>query len=217
MKYFARYRKQTDTPSYERLTRCADELREISEILEKMDPCAAVTRAAAMGFEGRAAAKYWAAFGTLVPSRWSFPGRNTRNASDPVNSVINYVYGMIYGEVWRSVVRAGLDPYFGIMHGTERDQGSLVFDLIEEFRAPFGDRLVLGMLGRGFSLDLNREGRLRSVTRRKLVAAFRTLWHRALRWRGRVSSPAKILEAQVNSLKNVYLEAGEYAAYRFRW
>ena len=29
----------------------------------------------------------------------------------------------------------GLDPYFGIIHGTERDQGSLVFDVIEEYRA----------------------------------------------------------------------------------
>jgi CRISPR/Cas system-associated endonuclease Cas1 len=40
------------------------------------------------------------------------------------------------------------------MHGTDRDQGSLVFDLIEEFRAPFVDRLILGMLGREFQLEL---------------------------------------------------------------
>ena len=47
---------------------------------------------------------------------------------------------MVYGEVWRALVKVGMDPYFGIMHGSERDQGSLVFDLIEEFRAPFADR-----------------------------------------------------------------------------
>ncbi|MBI2218092.1 MAG: CRISPR-associated endonuclease Cas1, partial [Candidatus Rokubacteria bacterium] len=51
-----------------------------------------------------------------------------------------YVYGMLYGEVWRALVKAGLDPYFGVMHGSERDQGSLVFDLIEEFRACGGER-----------------------------------------------------------------------------
>ena len=36
------------------------------------------------------------------------------------------------------------------MHGSERDQGSLVVDVIEEFRAPFVDRLLLGMIGRSF-------------------------------------------------------------------
>ena len=44
---------------------------------------------------------------------------------------------MLYGELRRALVKVGLDPYFGLMHGSERDQGSLVFDLIEEFRAPF--------------------------------------------------------------------------------
>lgn len=89
-----------------------------------------------MGFEGRAAAKYWGSFAILIPDKLSFPGRHTRHATDPVNSAVNYVYGMLYGEVWRAVIRAGLDPYFGIIHGTGRDQGSLVFDLIEEYRAP---------------------------------------------------------------------------------
>ena len=47
---------------------------------------------------------------------------------------------------------------FGIIHGTDRDQGRLVLDLIEEHRAPFGDRAVRGMLGRGFTLELDKEG-----------------------------------------------------------
>ena len=48
-----------------------------------------------------------------------FPGRQSRHATAPVNSEINYVYGVLYDEIWRSVVRAGLDPYFDIMHGNE--------------------------------------------------------------------------------------------------
>ena len=42
-----------------------------------------------------------------------------------------------------AVVCAWLDPYFGIMHGSGRDHGSLVFDVIEEYRAPFADRVVV--------------------------------------------------------------------------
>lgn len=219
LKYFARYRyrKRTDEAVYSRLTACADEIRGISETLDGFDPSAIAARASAMGFEGRAAAKYWGTFAILVPAKLSFPGRHTRHATDPVNSAINYVYGMLYGEVWRAVIRAGLDPYFGIIHGTERDQGSLVFDLIEEYRAPFGDRLVLGMLGRGLDLELDKEGRIRAACRHKLVQAFHKLWQRGVRWRGKLYAPIAILEQQVTSLKNAYLGKDEYRPFRFRW
>ena len=135
LKYFARYRKRTDGAKYAGLTQCADDIRGIADTLDGFDPSTVSARSSAMGHEGRAAAKYGSSFATLVPDDLSFPGRHTRHATDPVNSAINYVYGMLYGEVWRAVIRAGLDPYFGIIHGTERDQGSLVFDVIEEYRA----------------------------------------------------------------------------------
>lgn len=217
LKYFARYRKRTNDAAYSELTRCADGIRGIAETLDGLDPSAVAARASAMGHEGRAAAKYWSSFAILIPGELSFPGRHTRHATDPVNSALNYIYGMLYGEVWRAVIRAGLDPYFGIIHGTERDQGSLVFDLIEEFRAPFGDRLVLGMLGRGFALELDKEGRLRAASRHKLVHAFHKQWHREVRWRGRARAPSDILELQVTSLQNAYLGKDDYRAFRFRW
>lgn len=217
LKYFARYRKRTDEAVYTELTACADDIRSISETLDGFDPAAVAARASAMGFEGRAAAKYWGSFAILIPDKLSFPGRHTRHATDPVNSAVNYVYGMPYGEVWRAVIRAGLDPYFGIIHGTERDQGSLVFDLIEEYRAPFGDRLVLGMLGRGFDLALDQEGRIRATCRHKLVHAFHKVWQRDVCWRGKMRAPSDILELQLTSLKNAYVGTDEYRPFRFRW
>ena len=217
LKYFARYRKRTDDVVYRQLTGCADDIRVIAGTLDGLDPTAANIRATAMGHEGRAAAKYWTSLAVLMPTALSFPGRHTRHATDPVNSAINYVYGMLYGEVWRAVIRAGLDPYFGIIHGTERDQGSLVFDLIEEYRAPVGDRLVLGMLGRGFALELDKDGRLRAASRYKLVHAFHKQWQRNVSWRGKMRTPSDILEMQVTSLKNAYLGTDEYRPFRFRW
>ena len=173
--------------AYGELTRSADEVRNIAETLDGLDPDAVAARSMGMGHEGRAAAKYWTSLASLIPGELSFPGRQTRHATDPVNSAVNYVYGMLYGEVWRSVVRAGLDPYFGIMHGRERDQGSLVFDLIEEYRAPFADRVVVGMLEPGFDLELDKEGRLRNRCRRKLVSAF----HKIARAGGRAGTSAE--------------------------
>ena len=217
LKYFARYRKRRSDAAYSALTRCADEIRGIAATLECLDPAAHAVRPSAMGYEGRAAAKYWSAFASLIPDALSFPGRHTRHATNPVNSAVNYVYGMLYGEVWRALIRAGLDPYFGIIHGKERDQGSLVFDLIEEYRAPCGDRLVLGMIGRGFAPELDAEGCLRASARHKLVHAFHKQWQRAVRWRGGLRAPSDILDLQATCLKNAYLGNEEYRPFRFRW
>jgi CRISPR-associated protein Cas1 len=217
LKYFARYRKRTDAAAYGALTRSADEVRDIAATLDCLDPGASAARALGMGHEGRAAAKYWTSLATLLPGELLFPGRQTRHATDPVNSALNYVYSMLYGEVWRSLLRAGLDPYFGIMHGSQRDQGSLVFDIIEEFRAPFADRVVVGMLGRGFDLELDAEGRLRSGCRHKLVSAFHKQWHRAVRWRRRMQAPSDILDAQATCLRNTFLRSDEYRPFRFQW
>ena len=123
----------------------ADEIFDLSQKAIRLDPSGANVRGMAMGLEGRAAAIYWNQLAQIIPSEFGFAGRITLSAEDPVNQCLNYVYGVLYGEVWRAVVKAGLDPYFGVMHGSLRDQGSLVFDLIEEFRAPFGDRVVMGM------------------------------------------------------------------------
>lgn len=217
LKYFARYRRRTDPTLYEALARSADDIRSIALTLDGLDPCGAAARSIAMGHEGRAAAKYWASLSALMPGDLSFPGRHTRYATDPINSAVNYVYSLLYGEVWRSLIRAGLDPYFGIMHGSERDQGSLVFDMIEEYRAPFADRVVIGMLGRGFDLGLDADGRLRNACRQKLVGAFHKQWHREVRWRGRMRAPSDILEAQATNLKGTFLDNDEYRSFRFRW
>jgi len=171
----------------------------------------------AMGFEGQAAAIYWSNLGPLLPEGTRFKGRVTRDAADPVNQAINYVYGMLYGEVWRALVKAGLDPYFGIMHGSERDQGSLVFDLIEEFCAPFADRLVVALIGRGLKIRMSEADALRSRARRLLARSFIRSWTRKIRWRGRQITPAAILQHQAGSLVKLINGDADYRPFRMRW
>ena len=131
--------------------------------------------------------------------------------------MLNYCYGLLYGRVWQAIVKEGLDPYFGIMHGSQRDQGSLVFDVIEEFRGPFADRVVLGLLGRGFDPALDKDGLLKSAVRIKLAAAFFALWNKSLRWNDRSVTPAALLQSQVTQLRKMYEKGDNYRAFRFRW
>lgn len=93
----------------------------------------------------------------------------------------------------------------------------IAIDLIEEYRAPFGDRLVLGMVGRGFLVELDAEGRLNSAARKKLMTAFYRLWRRPITWRGKPRMHCEILQMQAQSLKNTFLGREEYRPFRFRW
>ncbi|MFQ3568777.1 MAG: CRISPR-associated endonuclease Cas1 [Aggregatilineales bacterium] len=138
----------------------ADELAAVP-----LDQPADRVRSALMGYEGAAAAAYWHAADRLVPERYGWPGREGRGAVDPVNSLLNYGYGMLYGEVERAIIMAGLDPYAGFLHADRPGKPSLVLDLIEEFRQIVVDRLVFGLIARGYHVKLDDTGLLTQATR----------------------------------------------------
>jgi CRISPR-associated protein Cas1 len=76
----------------------------------------------------------------VLPESVDFRGRSTssrpNNASDPVNSALNYAYGVLEGECRRAINALGLEPSVGFLHefvGYQTKQ-SLVYDLQEPFR-----------------------------------------------------------------------------------
>src|SRR5438477_161295 len=77
------------------------------------------------------------------------PGRETRGAVDPLNSALNYGYGVLYAQVEQALILAGLDPYAGFLHADRPGKPSLVLDLIEEVRQTVVDRTVIGLVNRG--------------------------------------------------------------------
>lgn len=119
-----------------------------------------------MGMEGRSARVYWEALGHLIPTDYAWPGRRGRHAIDPINSLLNYGYGILYGEVQNALVIAGLEPYVGLLHTDRPGKPSLTLDLVEEFRAPIVDRTVIGLVGRKFTVSQDDNGRMTRDTRR---------------------------------------------------
>lgn len=90
--------------------------------------------------EGRVALRYWEAYASVIPESLDFQGRMTtshqNNASDPVNSALNYGYGILEGECLRAINTVGLEPSVGFLHefsGYQTKQ-SLLYDLQEPFR-----------------------------------------------------------------------------------
>jgi len=109
-----------------------------------------VIRDKLMGFEGVVSSLYWDGISFIFPEEFGFEGRSGRYATDPVNSMLNYGYALLEGEVWRGVHYAGLDPYGGFLHVDRPGRPSMVLDLMEEFRQQLIDKTVLSLIVRGF-------------------------------------------------------------------
>lgn len=69
-------------------------------------------------------------------------GVTARHAIDPCNAILNYAYAVLEGQCRQALVAAGFDVTCGILHADKDGRDSLVYDLMELFRAQV-DALVL--------------------------------------------------------------------------
>lgn len=94
--------------------------------------------------EAEAARIYWTNYALLVPKELGFDGRD-QDSQDPTNMSLNYAYGILYGECWKALVLAGLDPYAGFLHEDRSGKPVLTFDFIEMFRF-IADSVIINLL-----------------------------------------------------------------------
>ena len=101
------------------------------------------------GLEGAASRTYFGVFRHLILNeRFHFSGRNRRPPLDPLNALLSFVYTLLTNEVLSAIKARGLDPYMGALHEIAYGRPSLACDLVENYRAFLGDRLVLGLINR---------------------------------------------------------------------
>lgn len=177
LKYFAKYRKTAEPELFglieEKTGKMAETLKELAKINgNNIDE----VRLRLLSVEGRAAGLYWECFGALIAKKYEFPGREHQGAADPVNSLLNYGYGMLYTQVWGAVVQAGLEPFAGFLHVDRPGKPSLVLDLTEEFRPQLVDRVVLAYIGKGPGIKMDGE-RLADETRREFAQRIIARWN----------------------------------------
>lgn len=170
LKYMTKYRKAKDRETYRQVRDIAIEIQVLRDQLEKLGGDSIDDlRPQLMNLEGRAAKMYWDAIGQLLLSDLEWEGREHRGATDPINSALNYGYGILYTQIEGAIVLAGLDPYAGFVHVDRPGKPSLVLDLIEEFRQMVVDRVVFGLLNKGVEIAVDDKGLLTEATRRLLA------------------------------------------------
>lgn len=182
LKYMSKYRKESAPEVFEILRAAAEKILETVSDLEQMKTLPEILageratiddwRFEILGMEGRAAQTYWDALKSALPMEYAWQGREGRGARDPINSALNYCYGILYGQIERALVLAGLDPYAGFVHVDRPGKPSLTFDAIEEFRAPIVDRTIFGLANKGVKFEQDERGYLTEGTRKMLAEKF---------------------------------------------
>lgn len=135
------------------------------------------------GLEGDAANAYFSVFNRLVlhqHNTFHFVGRSRRPPKDAVNAMLSFVYTLIANDTAAALETVGLDPYVGFLHTLHPGRLSLALDVMEEFRAYMGDRLVLSLINRGqiqqndFIIQADESVTLTNDGRKTLLTAWQT-------------------------------------------
>ncbi len=174
--------------------------------------------------EGRAAQIYFTDFPSMLkgPEAKEFletwPGRHGRGATDPLNAALNFCYGFLLADCIRGLTACGLDPHGGFLHSSSRNKPALALDLMEEFRAPIADSVVITCINnRSLSSDMFSrtlgDTRLKASARSALATAYE---HKATTeithpvfgyttsWRRAIEIQARILLGVIDGTRNEY-------------
>lgn len=211
LKLYARSRATTDPALGRVLTAAIETMERNVAAFEAVDgPRVEAIRGRLLAIEGRIAAAHFRAIAALVGPERGFSTRTRQQEGfDPVNSMLDYLYGLLYATCHRALSAAGLDPRLGFVH-TDGPDGklSLLYDFVEEFRAIGADRPALALLTRGAKVVKTKGDRLSLPTRRKLLAAYVRNLSARCRYRGARKPVAEIISAQARHLAEVLEKPG---------
>jgi CRISPR-associated protein Cas1 len=101
-----------------------------------------------IGLEGAAASAYFPAYGALLAAEWHglFTNRQKRPPTDPVNALLSFGYTLLINQTAAAAQIVGFDPHIGYLHSTQYGKPALALDIVEMFRAPVVDSVVLTLL-----------------------------------------------------------------------
>lgn len=104
------------------------------------------------GWEGLSSKIYFSMINEFIPEEYRFEKRTQHPATDVANAMLNYGYGLLYGKIESALIKAGIDPYIGVMHRDDYNRPVLVYDVIEIYRV-WIDYVVVQLLSQRVITD----------------------------------------------------------------
>jgi len=193
---------------------------EIAKKIDLLDGLIDDIRDKLLGFEGAAASGYFDCLKLLLPFEKRDP-----NAKDPINTILNYGYGILYNEIEKACIIAGLDPYLGFLHTDRYNKPSMVLDLIEEFRPLVVDRAVVTLFIQKqiteelFETNSQSEQRiLTKLGREKIIAAVMGRLYTKIFFEDKRISFQDIILSQARAISNYLLDKNaDFKPFVYRW
>ncbi len=105
------------------------------------------------GLEGMSAKLYFSGFSRYIkPEKqdfFPFTERNRRPPRDPLNALLSFGYSLLAKDCAATAIRVGFDPFCGFYHTMKYGRPSLALDIMEFFRQPIVDSVVVGSVNNG--------------------------------------------------------------------
>ncbi|MBW2030601.1 MAG: CRISPR-associated endonuclease Cas1 [Deltaproteobacteria bacterium] len=215
--YFGKYMKAATPERYEVVAKAAGILKGLEKQAKRVKGVSiGEVRQELMGVEGSASRAYWEGVQEIIAEKVAFFGRIRRGATDEVNSMLNYGYGILYAQVWGAVVTAGLEPFAGFLHVDRPGKPSLVLDLVEEFRQPVVDRTVITHVNRGEPVRMEG-GLLKAETRKAISQKILERLESRETYRGKKYQIRSIIQIQARNLAAFLRGDRKYRTFAFKW
>lgn len=191
------------------------EADKISQLVGTIDEI----RESLMGIEGYCSSQYFSCLSQIVPFK-----ERQHSAKDPFNAMLNYGYGILYSEIEKACILAGLDPYLGFLHTDRYGKPSMVLDMIEEFRQPIVDRAIITLFARK-QVDEEKDFEgisnvliLSKTGKEKVVNAVMERLHTKIEYKGKKVSFQGIMLRQARQIVKMLLgEKEKYEPFIYRW
>jgi CRISPR-associated protein Cas1 len=173
-----------------------------------------------LGLEGNLAALYFGALPCLivegVPPELRFEHRNRRPPKDRFNALLSFGYALLIKDVMNAILTVGLEPALGFYHQPRTQAPPLALDLMEVFRVPLVDMLVMASINKG-QWDIKADFEIRGVQvwlsdmgRRKLVSLYERRKEES--WKHPVTGYSltyrRLLELEVRLLEKEWMGEG---------
>lgn len=219
IKYYHKYHKGTLggelSEKYVEVILKIDKLIEKSKVFSRTEENYA---AGLMAIEAQAAVAYWSYIRVLIADDGVvFLRREHQGATDLLNSLLNYGYAILYSRVWKNILAAKLNPSIGVLHAHQDGKPTLVFDIVELFRAQMVDRVVVSLIQKKISLKMH-DGLLNESTKRTLIRHILERLNRYEKFRGEEMTFSQIILKQSQEIARfIGGESNEFKPYIAKW
>ena len=163
------------------------------------------------GWEGQASRIYFNTINSFLPEQFRFNVRTQHPALDITNAFLNYGYGVLYGRIEGALIKAGVDPYIGVLHRDDYNRPVLVYDIIEMYRI-WVDYVVYTLLAQNviteefYSVREDGSYWLEALGRRVLIQSLNDYMDEVITIKGVTRSRLTMLSLYVQSLAQKFKE-----------